>query len=217
MRAYPKRYALLFAGLILCFSSGCSNFLYSPDKSTTVFLDTYNIQQPTSPSDFTTCNHYDCDGGGATVSLSAKQWQSIQTLFTPPSATASEERGRIAEAVALMEKYIGRQNNTFADQAGNDFKDPIESYQHDCVAETVNSTIYLLLLKKEQLLRWHQVSYPAHRSVATILFQHYSAVIKEIDSDDLYVVDSWFFANGEKPIIIPLAQWSKNYYPKPCS
>jgi hypothetical protein len=217
MRVFPTHVALLFVSLGLFFLSGCVNSFYSPEKSTSLFLDTYNIKHPDSPNDFTTCNHYDCDGGGVRVSFTAEAWQNIKALFTPASINAREERSRIAEAVALMEEHIGWQNNTFADQACNNFKAPIESYQHDCVAETVNSTIYLLLLDDERLLRWHHVSYPAHRSVAAILFPHYSAVIKEIGSDDIYVVDSWFFANGEKPVIIPLALWSKNYYPKPCS
>ncbi len=210
-------YCLLLTWLGFFTLTGCSSLFYKPDKAATVFLDTYNISPPISPEEFTTCNHYGCDGGGVAAHLSPIQWQNIQTIFTPTSINAEEERRRIAEAVALLELIIGKQNNTFADQACNNFKKPIESYQHDCVAETVNTTVYLQLLDGEQLLVWHQVSYPAHRSVALVLFPHFSAVIKEVGNGDLYVVDSWFHANGEQPTIVPLDLWLKNYYPKPCS
>lgn len=217
MRKLATRFFFLFAALGFCVLSGCSALLYNPDKSTTLFLDSYNIKPPVSPFDFTTCNHYNCEGGGAAVRLSAEEWQGIQRFFTPSATSASEERERIAQAVALMEDIVGQQNQTFADQACNNFQDPIESNQLDCVAETVNTTIYLLLLEGDQLLRWHQVSYPAHRSVAAILFPHFSAVIKETANKDLYVVDSWFYANGKKATVVPLDLWLKIYFPAPCS
>ncbi len=217
MREHSVSNFLCLVALVFCFLTGCSALLYNPDKSATYFLDSYNIKPPASPFDFTTCNHYGCAGGGAAVHLSTEEWQSIQAIFTPAATSASEERERIAQAVALMEELAGQQNQTFADQACNNFKDPIESNQLDCVAETVNTTIYLLLFEDNQLLRWHQVSYPAHRSVAAILFPHFSAVIKERANNDLYVVDSWFYANGEQATIVPLALWLKNYFPSPCS
>lgn len=199
----------------LVFNNGCSGLLYNPDRPTALFLNDYNIKPPKTPKAFMSCHHYNCNGIGK-IQLSTVQWDKIKNLFSQPAENAASERALIAKAVALMETFAGSQNHTFADQACNNFSQPIESYQLDCIAETVNTTVYLLLMEKQQLLRWHRVRHPANRSVAFIFYPHSSAVIKELANKDLYAVDSWFYANGKEPAIVPLPVWRNNYYPQPC-
>ncbi len=215
MTFWSKRSFLFLTILALVLTAGCSETFYNPERTMALFLDPYRIQLPTSPFSFTVCNHYDC-AGKSSVRFTPKQWQEIRSLFTPHASNAEKERVLIAEAVAKMEGIIGLQNNTFADQACNNFKKPIESYQLDCVAETINTTIYLKLLEAANLLHHHKVIYPANRSVALMFFLHFSAAIKEIYNGNLFVVDSWFYANGEKPDIVSRKLWQNNYYPRPC-
>jgi hypothetical protein len=202
--------------LLGIFLSGCSGLFYDPDRAIARHYETYNIAPPVSPYQFQTCNHYGCSGQ-ARISLTDEQWQKIKELFSPAAQTALEERTMIAAAIGLMEQLVGLQSNTFADQACNNFREPIESFQLDCVAEATNATIYLQLFQQEGLLRWHQVRYPAQRDVLALFLQHFSAVIRQQDSAELFAVDSWFYANGEKAVVVPLKLWADNYYPGPCS
>ncbi len=206
------KFSSILSSLLLV---GCSSLVYNPDRSIELHYRDYGISAPSSPARFSTCIHYGCDGQ-AEVGLSTAEWQSITEIFTQPAADAATEREQIAIAIGRMEQLIGRKNNTFADQACNNFKEPIESFQHDCVAEATNSTVYLQLFAQTGLLRWHRVGYPAQRERLGIFEAHLSAVIRQHDNDELYAVDSWFYANGEQATVVPLDLWRQNYYPAPC-
>jgi hypothetical protein len=42
---------------------------------------------------------------------------------------------------------------------------------------------------------------------------HTTAVIRDIENRQDYVVDSWFFDNGERPVIMPLEEWKSGWSP----
>ncbi len=200
-------------GILLLTS--CSSLSYDPDRSIDVHFHNYNVSPPLSPAQFSSCNHYGC-AGQAEISLTDGQWQQIKELFSPAAESAEAEREQISTAIGLMEQMVGIQANTFADQACNNFKPPIESFQLDCVAEATNSTIFLRLFQQAQLLQWHQLSYPAQREVLGVFSAHLSAVVHQLDTSELFAVDSWFYANGETAVVVPLEIWRKNYHPGPC-
>lgn len=195
--------------------AGCSELVYDPARPPKNYLRAYSLEPPASWEAFETCHHYDCSGHSL-VQLQGQEWQQVRQLFSPPISSAEEEREQIAASIGLLEKLVGIQNNTFADQACNNFKQPVQSFQLDCVAESLNTTVYLQLLQDQQLLLWHQVSYPTDRNIFSLNAPHTTAVITQNDTDQRYAVDSWFHANGKAAEVVPLERWRQGFYPGPC-
>jgi hypothetical protein len=77
----------------------------------------------------------------------------------------------------------------------------------DCIDESTNTYQYLSALQELDLMKWHHVDLKQRRIVwfAT----HWTATIREIDSNQRFAVDSWYRDNGELPYIQPIADWSK--------
>jgi len=199
--------------LFILLTAGCSGQLYNPAAPLEPHLNSYQLETPATHSRFLICTHYDCDAP-VKVALSETEWSLIGKLFSPAATSADQERVQIAKAIGLLEKLVGAKNNTFADQPCNNFQPPIESIQLDCVSESLNTTIYLQLLNNRHLLDWHQVRPPAHRSIFQLSAPHFTAVIQESESQQLFAVDSWFHANGEAAVIVPLTAWWRGYAPE---
>lgn len=154
-----------------------------------------------APPPFENCVDFHCDAT-RTVTLAAGHWQDVRALFAGETSPAGE-RERIRQAIALLEREVGRIIGTSGDMARNMMG---AGYQLDCISESKNTTTYLQLLFDDGLLRWHeinerQVRYPL------IFDTHWTAVIQELNSGQRYAVDSWFLDNGEPPYIQPLEDW----------
>jgi len=70
-----------------------------------------------------------------------------------------------------------------------------------------NTTNFLGLLERDGLLRYHKVKEPRMRDwlFGTIApMAHSTAVIEESETEESYVVDSWFFDNDQPAAIAPL-------------
>ena len=186
--------------------SSCASPRQQPER----YLFIYDAV-PVSPSRFVVCNQVSCDES-TSVHLSGNNWLDIQRLFEPPAADSESERTQISRAIATMEQLVGDQAGTHDDQArnGGTFRG---TRQLDCVAEATNTTIYLLLMKKKNLLHWHSVGHPQHRGLLNLEFPHNTAVLLEKDSNRIFAVDSYFHANGQPPEIVPLAVWLDGYDP----
>jgi hypothetical protein len=91
---------------------------------------------------------------------------------------ASEERLALAEAVAMLYRAAGRQTPIRADRAGN-LLDAAVYGRMDCIDHSMNTTRLLRVLEARGWLRFHRVAEPARRT--RVLFQHFSAVIEELD------------------------------------
>jgi len=172
-----------------------------------------------SPSlaELTVCHGYGCRLP-TPVRIEPAGWADIARLFEPASASAADERARLAQAIALLEIKVGAAVGTSADQfaAATFSRDP---NQLDCIDETVNTTTYLRLLAREGLMRWHVVGTAAQRgSVSGFSYNDFitnTAVIVEIATGTAYAIDSYFYPNGREPKIMPLAEWKKNWRPAP--
>ena len=156
------------------------------------------------------CYNFGCNDK-ASVELAENDLELIRRMFHHP-ASAEDERASIRQAIAWMEQIVGRKLPTANDVARNYQKGMAESGQMDCIDESINTTGYLLFLQRHGLLHWHEVVERAFR--APFLFdQHWSAQIRERRSGRRYVVDSWFGANGEPPLIQPLEDWQRKRPP----
>jgi hypothetical protein len=70
------------------------------------------------------------------------------------------------------------------------------------------------MLRKEGLIRFHEVRGPAHRGfLIDGKWPHVATVIIEKESGDAFVVDSWFLDNGYPAFVIPYKDWSAGWKP----
>jgi len=139
------------------------------------------------------------------------QWDQIRTIFTNRSVDSATEKQAIRQAVAMMERFSGELTDTHYDKGGNYPGSNIPG-QMDCIDESTNTYQYLSALQELDLLKWHRVDLKQRRIVwfAT----HWTATIREIDSNQRFAVDSWYRDNGEMPYIQPIADWaSKRDFP----
>lgn len=168
---------------------------------------------PVKPDSFTICHGYSCTYKSK-AGFDEKQWKSIKAVFTKkPSKNAKTERSKIAEAIAKMEVYTGQKTGTSEDlpMAGA-FKE--SGLQMDCIDETVNTTQYLRMLHKAGLLKFYEPAEPTHRGyLIDGRWPHNTAVVREVKTGDLWVVDSFYRANGEEPYIVPRADWLAGWRP----
>ncbi|WP_435686193.1 hypothetical protein [Sedimenticola selenatireducens] len=161
------------------------------------------LQARGAPPPFQACTDFHCDIRKP-VTLRDHQWREIRTLFSA-TRTAAEERQQIQAAIAKMEQQVGEQTGSWRDLAENDGEGS-EVGQLDCIAESKNTTIYLQLIAKDNLLKWHQVKERRRRN--PWLFDiHWTASIMDIQTKQQYAVDSWFFANGQPPVVQPIEAW----------
>lgn len=158
-----------------------------------------------SPYSVDICYDYACNTRSR-ITLSMEEWRRIAALFQDVRSSV-QERQSIRQAIALMEQAAGRQTPTFRDRGGNNkLMDDEEAGHMDCIDESTNTTSYLHLFERNGLLSKHRVRERVSR--APYIFDvHWGAVIEEIGSGRRYVVDSWFFDNGQPPVIQPLEDW----------
>jgi len=139
------------------------------------------------------------------IDVSPADWSTIESIFEPDSEDAGEERQRIRQAVAEMERIAGEQTPTHYDVGKNRFPE-VSLGQMDCRDESYNTTTYLRLFQERGLMRWHEVLEPAFR--APLVFDaHNAAQIRDRSTNVQYVVDSWFLDNGQLPYIQEADAW----------
>ena len=138
--------------------------------------------------------------------------EALQSLFTPQASNAKDERRRVKQAIALLEKKVGEIAGTSQDIGGN--YDPNREFprQMDCIDESTNTTNYLELLDQLGLLKWHRPKKRSYRS-RFLIDGHWTAVIEETRNQQQYAVDSWYEDNGQPPEVQPLTDWLKRRRP----
>jgi len=207
MRVHNKKCLLLTLLFIpVFFSCAATN-----EKGPNEFLGNYGKSAP-SPSRFSVCYSHGCNRS-AEVQLSGEEWNMVRQIFDLAPLDAAAERQSIAKAVGSLETIVGRRTGTDADLGGS-FAGMLRQYQMDCVDEAVNTTIYLIMMKNDGLIRFHDLREPANRGYFIWGgWPHTAPVIVERLSGKEYVVDSWFLDNGQPPFIIPLEQWKGGWRP----
>lgn len=134
---------------------------------------------------------------------------------------AESERRILADVIGLLYGWAGEQSDIANDRAGN-FNDDNRPGKMDCIDHSTSTTRLLRLLAGRGYLRWHRVLEPQVRSLASVLFVHWSAVIEEWPGAEetageagpaRFAVDSWFVDNGYPAVILPLEEWKKGAGP----
>jgi hypothetical protein len=182
------------------------------------FLQLYATPNPAH------ANFFECHGYGCTfvsrVALSDAEWQSVRIIFTPPAATAKEERRQIDAALVRLRLLVGAHTGTSVHQftranyriLGNPQLDPS---QLDCIDEAVNTWTYLTMMAEDGLLRMHRVERLAYAGgLPDFDFdQRNTAVIQEIANGRFFAIDPTLVDVGEPPPIFPLAVWLGHWPP----
>jgi len=152
------------------------------------------------------CYNYGClseDG----VFYSDAQLSRVQRLLDD-GRSAVHERALLGVAIGWMLGWAGKQTPVSADRGGNYADDGVHG-RMDCIDHATTTTRLLRLFERRGWLRFHRVVEPALRT-NFLIFEHYSAQIEEAGSGDeaeRYVVDSWFFDNGQPAVVMPLQGW----------
>jgi len=76
----------------------------------------------------------------------------------------------------------------------------------DCIDHSTNTDAFLRLLQAHGWLRFHEVLAPLVRT-RFILAVHWTARIRERDTQRAYVVDSWYFDNGHPAAVFSVEDW----------
>lgn len=152
------------------------------------------------------CYNYSCVAQ-AEIVYDERQLAEVGRLLALATSTAGE-RALLGQAVGRLYAWAGEQSPVKNDRGGN-FPDDGVDGRMDCIDHSTSTTRLLRMIERRGWLRWHRVLEPQRRMRA-LLFQHFAAVIEELDAADegaRFVVDSWFVDNGRPAVVMPLASW----------
>jgi hypothetical protein len=155
---------------------------------------------------FMHCYDFGCKSNQE-VRYNQQQWQSIRLLFEPSFTEPDQEKQAIRRAVAMMEGFSGEIAGTHRDEGENYSPGSDIIKQMDCIDESTNTFQYLSALEELNLLKWHKTE-PKKRRIVWFA-THWTAVISENTTEELFAVDSWYRDNGEPPYIQSLGDWKK--------
>lgn len=155
------------------------------------------------------CFNYGCYAQ-AEVVYSDKQLRRIGQIMLA-AHNAEEERDAISVTIGRLLGWAGKQSPISADKGGN-FADDGVSGKMDCIDHATTTARLLLMMEEHNWLRYHHTLEPIIRR-RFIFFEHHSAQIEESspategEEAKRFVVDSWFFDNGQPAAVMPLASW----------
>ena len=168
-------------------------------------------------NDFPVCSRYGCEVVQR-IGLDAETWQELTAVFDAEPKSPAMERALLAEWVGQMEVVVGRLTNTQYDVEGTFIMyttpDRHKSMQMDCVDEAENVNVYLSLLEAEGKLRWHRINGRVHRGFFIKGYPHTAMSIQDTQTEQVYVLDSWFYENGRPAFILPLDVWKSGWKPQ---
>lgn len=162
---------------------------------------------------FVVCAHYQCTAR-YNVAMTDAEWAQVRAVFDPPAADAAAERQRIALAIGQIERIVGPKTNTVQDRPGATIITTRTNGQMDCIDESHNTSVYLLLIERDRLLKWHEVGQPIIRGHVIDRWFHNTATVTDTTTGVQWVIDSWFGANGEPADVVTADAWLAGWEPE---
>lgn len=201
------RKALLLGAL--CNLTACAPHLYNSLPS---YMASKQLIQPT-PELFPHCQNYGC-ALVKNVKLNKHDWKKIDKAFGKKAKNAKAEREKIAKVIPVFEQIVGKITQTDQDKAGTFIQ--TGDGQIDCVDESTNTTVYLMLLAQKGLIKFHTIEQPQVRYpiVSGRGWMHQTAVVQENEGGAEYAIDSWFGDNGQPIHIVPISDWLNGWHPE---
>lgn len=197
-----KHVLILFVVFVL---SGCANGQG---------ISLMPFEQPgANPGNFKLCHGFGCSFT-TSVALSQKQWAYVLAPLKKSAKNAETERKNIAKTIARMEKAVTEAADITPDlgEAETFEKD---QHQMDCLDETINTSRYLEFIEGEGLLKFHEVADPIHRGYFVDgMWPHNSATVRDLETGEIFAIDSYYFDNGVEPSIVPFKVWMAEWRPE---
>ncbi len=199
------KHAALAATLALC---GCASEMHS---SLNAYMAAKRLPAPTVER-FPHCQGYGCPTVKF-IELNKTDWKKIEKAFGRKAKTAEEERNSIARTIGTFEQVVGPLTGTENDKRGTFIQ--TGKGQLDCVDESTNTTIYMMMLKEKGLINFHDIEQPQVRYpiVSGRGWMHQTAVITEKETGKQYAVDSWFEDNGVNAWVVSIEGWLNGWHP----
>lgn len=160
-----------------------------------------------TPSRIVVCHGFGC-AFRTEIGLAAGDRAQMAAIMASGSASPQAERAAIGRTEAWFEKRIAPLTGTAkrVARAGPLVGGARNPAQFDCIDTTNNTNSLLLILNQLNLLRHHTIAAPASRFLLNE-GPHFTAVIKDRKSNELWTVDPWTHKGSEVPDVWPLAKW----------
>ncbi|MBE0624421.1 MAG: hypothetical protein IH606_06385 [Burkholderiales bacterium] len=153
--------------------------------------------------ELTICYNYGCHAK-APVLYSDAQLEPLR-LQLAAAGDAAAEREAISVVIGRMYAIAGEQTPVRHDRGGN-YADGGDNGRMDCIDHSTNTSAFLALLQARGWLRLHEVLEPFMRT-RFIIADHWAARIRERETQKVFIVDSWFFDNGQPALVLPFEDW----------
>ena len=161
------------------------------------------IPGPAHAEQVTICYNYGCYSK-APVDYSEEQLEPLRRLLEA-AGDAAAEREAISGVIGRMYAIAGEQSPVWRDKGGN-YADGGVNGQMDCIDHSTTTDIFLRLLWARGWIRFHDVLAPLERA-RFIFAVHWSARIRERETQQAYVVDGWYFDNGHPAAVFAVEDW----------
>lgn len=158
----------------------------------------------------TVCYDYGCQTETAVTFPPA-----VLAAAAAPLAGAGDgaaERAALGEVIGRLYRYAGTRTPIWRDKGGNTEDDGVEG-RMDCIDHSTTTTHFLEMLAASGRLRFHTIQPRVMRS-RFLVMDHWTAVLRDKASGELYAVDSWFGDNGDPAEVLPLADWRAGQDPE---
>lgn len=189
---------------------GCADRLYAdlPTYMEAKKLSTISMKN------FPHCQNYGC-AVVKKVELNQRDWKKIERAFGPKTKSAKQEREKIAKTIGEFERIVGPITGTEHDREGT-FLETGDG-QLDCVDESTNTMVYMMMLKDAGMIRFHDIEQPQVRYplLSGRGWMHQTAVVTETETGTQYAIDSWYEDNGAPAYVVPMTEWRSGWHPRP--
>ena len=158
---------------------------------------------PARSADVSICYNYGCSAR-ADVHYSEARLFALEGRLAS-AGSAAEERAAVSWVIGRMYAIAGEQTPIWRDKGGN-YADEMGSGKMDCIDHSTDTTAFLRLLAARGALRFHDVMEPLKRR-RFIFAEHWGARLRERETHKLFIVDSWFFDNGQPAAVMAVEDW----------
>lgn len=157
---------------------------------------------------------YVCHGFGCMfktpVNFSKRDLQRLKSILASGRKSPAAERAAIAKAVSWQELRVASTVGSAEDLGGFDMQNSGKRGHMDCIDESSNTTSLLLIAQKHGYLKHHTVASPVARGFFLDgRYPHATATVREVESGEVFAIDSWTRANGKPPEVMALDLWMK--------
>ena len=139
----------------------------------------------------------------AEMEFSSWQLEYLENMFLG-TGDAEAERKILGHAIGRMYNFAGEKTPIWRDHGGNLNDDGVNGMM-DCIDHTRNTSAFLALLKRNGLLRFHDVSPPLRRRM--LVADHWTARVSDTSTRAEFAVDAWYFEPGEPASVMPIEDW----------